>query len=403
MTKQTCSLHPFEQILPEEFYYGNMKVRRLSLSKDSRQIRRMADIFKAYVETGIFPAKTRLIGDYLEHTLVKRDRGEEAIAGRYLGIIMPNGSYQYVRLEGESIGVKKLKLQPPKEISILTDTCLFCASNATAALQTGETVSIVAPRTIINSHVKELHISEHMCPYEMDAVTRLTDLIVTLEGGSRAYRKAILAMPTVEYYFYLMDAYNSGFVEKGMMQDWIEQINRHAEKIVNAISRRIPLEIELCQPLQSVEAYILDCVDKGNNAEFGRAQEILSEKSSLWQRVLPITRPRGWRELNYTNYAIAVLESALVKGESERLTIDIENPSEQRILRNAAKIARKLTKTWDEYNFRVIGIYPHEKVFIAAGDECSGSFPRLYYLKQDQTAGECYYREIVESNRRKVI
>lgn len=401
--KDHYTLYPSNSSLQQEFYYGNMTVKRKSLEDESKHTKRMLTIFNSYLKAGILPAETRLVGDYLEHTLAQNTRNELEIAGRYLGLILPNGNYQYVRLEGESIGIEKHKLNPPDEIHVLTDTCLFCASNATATLDNGEVVSIVAPKTKITSKIKSLEISENLCLYEMDAVVRLTDLICAMKEGNASFSKSIVAMPTVEYCFYLMDAYNKGFVEKEMMIHWIAQVNRHAEKIIAVMRKRICLPIVTCQPLDSIEYYIKESVDQGKPVDFETVKDMLSESSHLWKEVLSITKPREWKQLNYTNYAIAVLKSAMVNGNSNRLTIDIENPSEQRILRNTAKIAKSLAKQGSFDNFRVIGIYPHEKVFIPSMSECSQSFPRLYYLEQTQLAGKCYYREIVESNRRKVL
>ncbi|MBT4512785.1 MAG: hypothetical protein HOC20_11320 [Chloroflexi bacterium] len=403
MTEQTyCSLHPFENRLPAVFYYGNMQVTRKTIVRDSTHGKRMVSVFESYLKAGILPQGTYLLGDYVEHVLRKSNDDTGASAGRYLGLVLPTGNYQYVRIEGESIGVEKRKLDPPDEINILTDTCLFCAANATATLDSGEELSIVAPTTKIDGHIEKLCISDKLCPYEMDAVARLTDLIVAMKEGNRAFKKVIMAMPTVEYYFYLMEAYNNGFVEKEMMREWIGQVNRHAEKIIAAIRKRIGLPVEICQPLGSVEPYIKDRVDRGKPADFEEVKRILSAVTRLWQEVLPITNPKDWKDLNYTNYAIAVLESSMIDGNNNRLVIDIENPSEQRILRNAAKIARELGKRGSEDSFRVIGIYPHEKVFIPQGGQCSEAFPRLYYLEQPQVDGECLYRAIIEENKRKV-
>ena len=167
--------------------------------------------------------------------------------------------------------------------------------------------------------------------------------------------------------------------------------------------KRIGLPVITCQPLDSVEHYIYECVNQGKPADFDRVKEMLSEASHLWKEALLITKPREWKQLNYTNYSIAVLQTSTVNGDTNQITIDIENPSEQRILRNAAKIAKSLAKQGFTYDFRVIGIYPHEKVFIPSIPECSQSFPRLYYLEQTRPDSRCYYREIVESNRNKLI
>ncbi len=397
-----CSLHPQDKNLPLEFSYGDMHVIRKPLSANSKGEKRMVHIFESYIRAGVFPESTTLTEDYLEHTLVKNDSRINTIAGRYLGVVMPNGSYQYVRLEGESIGIEKRNLQPPEEIIILTDTCLFCAANATATLESGESVSIVAPKTRITSPVAELEIAEQMCPYEMDSIVRLTDLVTSLGNNRSIYCKAILAMPTVEYCLYLMDTYNSNLLEKGLMQKWIEQVNVHASKIVNAISKRAGLEIELCQPLHVIEQYIWDCVNKGKPADFEQVLSTLSGSSDLWKHVLPITRPKNWKALNYSNYVVALLESS-VANKDTRLTIDVENPSEQRILRNASKVALKLDNQGYTDHFRTIGIYPHEKVFISSTEDCSGKFPRLYYLEQQNALEACFYKDIVVANRRKML
>ncbi len=396
-----CSLHPDEEKMPREFFYGDMHVVRKPVDPGQRPGKGLLDIFQSYVKSTIFPPGTRPIGDYLEHSLTKHGRTERALAGRYLGIVMPDGGYQYVRLDGESIGVNKPKLETPEEIVVLTDTCLFCAASATATLETGETVSIVAPGTTLKARVIEIHIAERLCPYEIDAITRLTDLISCLITGNKAYRRAVLAMPTVEYYFYLMEAYNAGWIETNLMRQWIGQVRWHAEKISGAISKRITLEIQSCQPLYPVKEYIEGCVNNGDFADFARVLNILSAESELWREALSISPPGNWKDLNYINYAISVLETARLNGNASRLTLDIENPTEQRIMRNASKVAGELARKAGKYRFSAVGIYPHEKVFVS-GDDCSGSFPRLYYLDRDLSSGERIFREIIEANRRKL-
>jgi len=398
-----CSLHPDDRELPAEFLYGNMRVTRKPLEGNERAVRQSLTIFESCLRAGIFPHETRLTGDYLEHHLIRKETDPGHAAGRFLGLIMADGSYQYVRLDGESIGVNKRQMSKPDEITILTDTCLFCAASATALLESGDEISIVAPRTNLRSKVKELRIMDQLCPYETDAILRLTDLISAITEGNRSCRKAVLAMPTVEYYLYLMDAYNEGQVEKGLMQSWIDQVNRHAGMIVEALRERIDLETELCQPLQVIEPYLREQIDRDQKADFQKVTEILTAENTLWKQILPVTRPTRWPDLNYTNYIISILETSLVKDERHRLTIDIENPSEQRILRNAQKVSRTADLPGDDPRFRVIGIYPHEKIFVSAGTECSGLFPRLYYLDQGLSSEEDLYQQIIEANRAKVL
>lgn len=398
-----CTLHPHETSLTDEFYYGNMRVKRLPLVRGQKTTDRMLNIYYSYVAAGLLPHGTELLGDYLEHALTKGSEAGYATAGHYLGVVLPGGNYQYLRLDGESIGVRKDKLNPPEEIHVLTDTCLFCAANATATLSNGQVVSVVAPRTGIHMSVHSLTVSERLCYYEMDAILRLSDLIRAMSSRNERFTRAMMAMPTVEYYFYLMDAYNAGFVERDMMLEWITKVNRHADIITGAISKRTGLTTRICQPLAGVAAYIEDSVQKGNRTDFDRVKSMLASISTLWAKVLPIARPREWKQLNYANYVVSVLECSQHNDAQARLTVDIENPSEQRILRNAAKTAAQLRKGGAHDRFRVVGIYPHEKVFIPGDDECRRTFPRLYYLEEQADPGQTYYRAIVEGNRRKVF
>jgi hypothetical protein len=398
--RRSFTLHPVDRALMGEFQYGDMLVRRKSLDEHAKHSRKLLGILESYKYAGIFPRDTRPIGDYLEHTLLRGD-GKEEVAGRYLGVVLPGGSYQYMRLDGESIGVDKDRLEPPDEINILTDTCLFSASTATATLDDGEVVSLVAPRTEISCRVRELHISDRMCFYEMDSIVRLTDLIASMRDGNKAYRKVFVAMPTVEYYFYLMNAYNKGFITKEMMDEWIGQVDRQSGRIVRAIGKRIGLGTDNCQPLGSVERYVKDCVSGGAPVDFGKVKDMLS-RSGLWREVILHTKPKEWKDLNYTNYVVAVLECALSSQNRNRLTVYVENPSEQRILRNAAKIAKQLRRQEPRSEFRVLGVYPHEKVFVPADDVTSRVFPRLYYLGKEQLSERSFARQIIECNRRKL-
>jgi hypothetical protein len=84
--------------------------------------------------------------------------------------------------------VVKERLDPPEEIHILTDTCLFCAPGAIATLEGGEEVSLVAPKTEITSAVQDLRALERMCFYEMDSIVRLTDVINSMRAGNRAFK-----------------------------------------------------------------------------------------------------------------------------------------------------------------------------------------------------------------------
>ncbi|MDY6912028.1 MAG: hypothetical protein SVM79_06730, partial [Chloroflexota bacterium] len=238
------TLQPFEENSGGSFRYGDMLVRRTPLDRHSARGRKLVGIFQSYKRAGILPPDTSLIGDYLEHTLLKNDVDEKA--GRYLGIVLPDGNYQYLRLEGESIGVKKEKLGQHDDISILTDTCLFSASCAVAILESGEEISLVAPKTEISSPIRELRVSQRFCFYELDSIVRLTDVIQAIKSGSDSFGRIVLAMPTVEYYFYLMKAYNNGFIARDLMWDWVEQVDRQSQKLSDAITRRVGMETEIC-------------------------------------------------------------------------------------------------------------------------------------------------------------
>ena len=206
-------------------------------------------------------------------------------------------------------------------------------------------------------------------------------------------------MPTVEYYFYLMNAYNGGLVDPANMEEWIGQVDRQARKISDALGKRVPLERAVCQPLEGVEDYVKACVGRGEPVDYARVLQTLSQQDQLWREVLPLAKPRSWKDLNYTNYVVAVLQCARIRDGENRLTVYVENPAEQRILRKASKIARRLEKQGSEYNFRVLGIYPHEKVFLPDGNSEARVFRRLYYLTEEQLAGKSFAREIIEANR----
>lgn len=393
------TIHPLEANSGNVFQYGDMQVRRIPLDRHSGHGRKLISIFESYKRAGILPSGSSLIGDYLEHMLLKSDVDEKA--GRYLGIVLPDGNYQYLRLEGESIGVMKERLEPHDDIGILTDTCLFSASCAIAVLDNGKEISLVAPTTEICSHIRELRVSQRFCFYELDSILRLTDIINAMKSGNGNFRKIILAMPTVEYYFYLMNAYNDGFIANDLMWEWVVQVDRQAQRLSDAIIERVGMETEICQPLGVAEDYVKARIRTGETVDFERVKSMLSEASTLWREVLPITKPKTWKDLNYTNYTIAALETASFPKESNHLITYIENPSEQRILRGAAKIARKLQRKVDGQEFRIIGIYPHEKVLVSR-DTASGSFTRLYYLDENYLLGEDFAREIVRANSRKV-
>ena len=395
------TLHPLDKGLQKSFQYGDMWIEKKPLDEESKHGKTLIRLFEAYRNAGILPRDTYLMGDYLEHTL-SGGNGEKG-AGRYVGVVLPRGNYHYLRIDGESIGVEKHKLAPPDEVTILTDTCLFCTSSATATLENGERISLVAPKSKITSRVRELHISERMCFYEIDTIARLSDVICSLKEGNPAYKTAIAAMPTIEYYFYLMDAYNRGYIDRELMNEWIDQVDRRAENISGALSKRIDLKIEACQPLGSVEDYVKECVAKGAAVDFSMVKEILTEGSDLWREVLSYAEPKGWEELNYINYVVAVLQASLLsQNHKNRLTLYIENPSEQRILRNAAKIVKNIQQREYEDRFRVVGIYPHEKVFVSDNHSARQVFQRLYYLGEDQLADKGFAREIIEANRQKL-
>ncbi len=397
-----CSLHPEETDTPDEFFYGDMRVYRKQLGEDDKTSNSLKRIFSSYVNAGIFPTHARLTGDYLEHSLARPDNRKPSLAGRYLGVVFADGSYQYLRLDGESIGVSRSEIHPPGEITILTDTCLFCAANATATLVSGETVSIVSPSNKLRSQISGLNISEDLCPYEVDSVTRLTDLISAIAPASQAFHSVTLAMPTVEYYLYLIDAYNNRLLSRDMMDHWITRVGQHADKISALITAQIPLKTESCQPLNPIRAYIERCISNNEPASFAYAFETLSNANAIWREVLTITSPKNWQELNYSNYIVSLLETAYTSEGNNRLVIDIENPSEQRILRNASKAVKQMSRHRKDFTFSIIGIYPHEKVFITGG-ECSGTFPRLYYLPQELAKTTDINRIIIEANRRKMV
>jgi hypothetical protein len=304
---------------------------------------------------------------------------------RFIQVKTPGEKDSYINVR---LASDKVLAKPIEELTVISGPCLFSVQGVVAVLEDGSRVALTDPKSEITAAVEDLIIDERLSMYEAEASIRLGTFIAGYVGGSSLKSVSIHAqVPREEYYLYAIDAYNSGLMSQEIFSRWLDAVDARWATVRGALLGEVAhhnpsLSSEPETPLGRINSLIRSKVSANQAVLLPEAVAILREEDQLWKMILEVENPTSFRELNYLGYVHSVLRAGDARANEARVGISLENPVEERIMRRAEEIAKKLSKVYG-FELRLVGIYPQQQIGVEGTDET-----HLYFAARAATDGQ---------------
>ncbi|MDD4990044.1 MAG: hypothetical protein PHW31_01915 [Candidatus Pacebacteria bacterium] len=246
-------------------------------------------------------------------------------------------------------------------LSYVSGPCLFTCGAAKAILADGSRTSLCMPGTGVTQKIVNMEIDNRLTTYEMESVCRLAKFLSLHARGTKIQSKIVnLNVPKVEYYFYLLDAFQNNLISKDQILKWFSEVDIRSDVVRQLYKKKIKkyfggsINIEDLNLLDGAEGYVKSEIQADKHPKLSVISEIVTntDDSGLARKVLSQKPPENFADMNFACYSLAEMIAGL-----DGVAVVIENPSERRIAVEASRVVKELNLP-----SQILGIYPMERV-----------------------------------------
>ncbi len=279
-------------------------------------------------------------------------------------------------------GFKHLLIHPQKieKVRFVSGTCLFSDRHLQAICRDGSRMSLLNPRVKIEKTIDKIIVNPALSFYEIEASIRLsrllTDLVLSLPKGLPA--TITLDVPHGQYYCYLLNAYQNGFVGRDLLLYWFQIVHERHSQVINYMRRQLDFwftaaglpkpAIDVSGALAPVGEFLLASVMTGKVLKPPDLVAKLADYDEIWSLIGKVAPPESFLELIYISYNLEQLRSSLsirTANDPLTLTIDVENREEQRIYESSLRLLPKIHFMQPAAIAPILGCYPLERFLVA--------------------------------------
>lgn len=383
------SIHDWiEKSRREEKTNCSIKIKRAAMSvldEKNKQIRRGEKCFENLQEFGIL-TNFKLSG----HNLGYEVHGQK---NSLIGIESPYGSYyaSFSSTENsfrQALAKNSEKMPESKNmpISTITGICLFGSGVDQAVTENGNTMSVVeigdSIAEIPNYRIVDIREQPQFSLYEAEKIKRFASFLNAMLESDAEYETAYLISPRIQYYLYLMPAYEAGKVSPKAYQKWIGLVKQRRDMVFNALQKRLKMPLKLhASPLKEIEESIIFYAQEKEAVTLKKAIEILGDDSA-WRNLFAVKVPRTWKELRFASYVVAFLKYSENSARNNVMPIAVDDVLEKTILNENARFQKKFKQQGLE-KFPAIGIHLVQNLVPANPDKDGAFYRPQEYTRSD--------------------
>lgn len=263
----------------------------------------------------------------------------------------------------------------PSRVAFVTGTCLFGRSDAIAWLADGQRHPLVSGGAPLPSSIRRLDVRRGLSPYELDTACRLSAVIGNLASYKIREASVYVHVPVPEYVLSLFGRHGDP-LDPAVVRQWISAVRERGAEVARLFEKRLlseqrELDVTIGSPLDMLLPYLCEMSEQGVRPEIPDMLALIRASSPVMEECL-----EWWLsdhgettievdQLAHFGYCAGVLAEAA--GGPEKLTIEVENPSEERIFRVVTRIAKRARKHGStQWTGNMIALYPHEQTVEAS-------------------------------------
>lgn len=339
-----------------------VEIEIMSTGDANKTLRRKLNEIEIFKEIGILPSSLFLNDKYVKSSCP--DRHGNVNENYCIGINFPFNRYDhYIKTTGKGCGASVNQARDEKEIftniEIISGICLYGGERFLLRTMKGDDISLTGLNFNIEEMIEDIFVDDSLSVYEIEAIVNLSTFINDMAKSNEAVSTVHAEIPKGQYYLFLADAYEKGWLSPELFQRCLDEIDKRHEMIFQAYKKRLNVKhVNRIDPLSLVEKYCRDIFDTKEGICIGKAKQILS-RDALWERILSEHDVEDWKDLGYLSSVYVFLKVG--RREPNKAVLQIDDPIEEKIQIKASKVIKKLGES---ANYRVWGIYPIQKVIL---------------------------------------
>ena len=271
------------------------------------------------------------------------ERCVKADKGVFLPLHTPDGHILIVKVAADNATKLMRRIRSNElashDVSLAAGTCLFSAHGAYAHNRHGETMRICDNRrdaSNLSEPVDRLNISSEPSLYETELSHRSFELIRLLRTNKRLSR-TYLHLPRVEYYLFILNAYNHGYFPADLASQWFDAVDQRADATKDLWESNTGGNLDCDTPLGCLSQFIRGRISDREKIPVGdivkHLRRTTTHFSSTFDQVLSSGEPTTFKDLNHQSYCVEYIHLA-----KNNPMIAVLPPEEEKILTNVAKI-----------------------------------------------------------------
>ncbi len=297
-------------------------------------------------------------------------------------------------------------------VRFVTGLCLFSDSNLTAIASDGNATNILNARHAITRKIVDIISGPELSLYEIESSVRLSKNIADIAKflPSDISIAITLDVPRVQYYCYLIDAYEKNYVERDLLMRWFELVDQRHSMVAAFmrcqigkwfLSNRLPKpDIDIGSGLDAVSDSIRVGITNGRVPTPAELALLLAKNNDIWLAAEQVSESKTFEDIIYRSYCIEQSRSVIdPKNEvvSKILTIAVDNREEQRIYERSHGLIKQLRVAGSLQVSPLIGFYPLEPIFVANVPRFALYYGDLGKCFVDETGSEYTPSELVSA------
>jgi hypothetical protein len=252
-------------------------------------------------------------------------------------------------------------------------SCLFSQQALRLIGDDERLVHVLMPNDApIAAPVRRIEARPDLTLYELETAARVSrvvgELVALLPPGMPS--RITIDVPRLQYYCYLLDAFDRGFVSSELLAEWFELVNARAAQVTQLLERELAatgrvakLAVGHAANLNAVEPAITSSTSAGKPPSARELARVLAERDTCWRLVLASTAVASYRDLNRLSYAVELLRAGMRTEACRPLGVQVDSFGERRILEGARALASRIHYLAPGCDMSLLGLYALERIF----------------------------------------
>jgi hypothetical protein len=262
-------------------------------------------------------------------------------------------------------------------INVVTGPCLFSNRALRFFDEDGNAPLLIRENPDMpTKRLSKISVDSNLSLYEYESVMRQTSVITGLTRciSPELSLSITIDVPRVQYYLYLMVVFDRGLITPDLVLDWFDIVDERHILISNLFRNQLTVdlpanrqvEIRTSSALGELAEVIRQRISAGRTPETAKLVHVLREVDPLWALLPEEEIPCDLTQLGAMSYVIEELRAGMSEHNGDRrVGVLIENYMEWKIHRSATRIATVLQQNHQRLGFRMLGMYPMERLLIA--------------------------------------